>query len=394
MRRTGLRIRLPSPGAKGRGKGAKPGAIAAALITDADEFPAIELATEPETVDLAEIDLDFAGDETRHTDSTTVRAAGGMAAAPAGAADLAAVDLFRDVRAASLAEFAAQTRVIEAAPGSVLQAADQLSDRIFFVIAGELRMYGDFREKRPRGIVDAGQSVGLHWALLQQPTEVAIVATEFARVLEVRLPQLDEFARRSHAFACNVNALYAAYLRGDNCLNVGARALAALHHRRGYTDELTQLHNERWLTAMLPRLLGRTRFDRAPLTVAMLAVDRLDKIHHEFGTIAGEQILAAVGQLLLDATRTTDLLACDDNRRFVAILPNTPADGGRILCERLLEEARVLRIGAPDDRPLPALTLSCGLVQFDGTTSAPQLIERLHALVQRAAEDGGDLLRA
>lgn len=365
------------------------------MSPDVDQLAAIDgVAMQPEIVDLAEIDLDFAGDEPRHTDAATVRAAGGMVAAAAGAPDLARVDLFRGVAEADLTEFAAQTRIIEAAPGSVLQPAGQPSDKILFVIAGELRMYADFQEKRARGIVDAGQSVGLSWALMRQPTEIAIVATEASRVLELRLPQLEEFARRSHALACNVNALFAAYLRGDNCLNVGARALAALHQRRGYTDELTQLHNERWLAAMLPRLLGRSQFDRAPLTVAMLAVDRLDQINHEFGTIAGEQILAAVGQLLLDVARTTDLLACDDNRRFLAILPSTALDGARSLCQRLLEEARSLRIGAPDDQPLPALTLSCGIVPFDGDSSAPELLARLNALVQRSTENGGDALSA
>ncbi|MEW6331501.1 MAG: GGDEF domain-containing protein, partial [Pseudomonadota bacterium] len=186
----------------------------------------------------------------------------------------------------------------------------------------------------------------------------------------------------------NVNALYAAYLRGDNSLNTGARALAALHQRRGYTDELTQLHNETWLTAMLPRLLARARFDHAPLTLALLAVDRLDAINHEFGSIAGEEILAAVGQLLLDRARTTDLLVCDDSHRFLAILPNTPLDGGRIFCERVLEEARTLRIGAPDDQPLPALTLSCGIVQYCDDMLAPELLARLQALARKSAECG------
>ncbi len=359
-------------------------------IPDTDDLSAIDTdAMQPETVDLAEIDLDFAGDEPRHTDAATVRAAGGVVVTTAGAVDLARVDLFRGVAGADLALFAAQTCLIEAAPGSVLQPAGQPSDRIFFVIAGELRMYADFQEKRPRGIVDAGQSVGLSWAAMQQPPEITVIATEASRVLELRLPQLEEFARRSHAFACNVNALYAAYLRGDNCLNVGARALAALHQRRGYTDELTQLHNERWLTTMLPRLLGRSKFDRAPLTVAMLAVDRIDAINHEFGTIAGDQILAAVGQLLLNRARTTDLLVCDDSRRFLAILPNTALEGGRVFCQRLLEGARALRIGAPDDQPLPALTLSCGLVQYGDDWSAPELIERLHALLRKSGESGG-----
>lgn len=357
---------------------------------DTDELPAIDLGGD--IVDLAQIDLDFAGDEGRHTDATTVSAGGGMVEAAASASDLAKIELFRGVTESALAAFTAETRVMQAAPGSVLQNAGQLSDTIFVVIEGELRMYAGFEEKRPRGIVDAGQSVGLSWALTRQPLEVAIVATEASRVLELRLPQLEAFARRSHAFACNLNALYAAYLRGDNCLNVGARALAALHQRRGYTDELTQLHNERWLNTMLPRLLGRSRFDRAPLTIAMLAIDKFDDINHEFGTIAGEQILAAVGQLLLDVARTTDLLACDDKRRFLAILPNTPLDGGRRFCQRLREEVRQLRIGALDDEPLPALTLSCGIVQLEDDASAPALLAQLAARVRQSAEGGGDAL--
>lgn len=360
------------------------------LVSSTDELPPIDAAMlAPETVDLAEIDLDFAGDEPRHTDAASARAAGGIVVTTASALDLARVDLFRGVSGADLALFAGQTCVIEAAPGSVLQSAGQTSDRIFFVISGELRMYADFREKRPRGIVDAGQSVGLSWAAMRQPPEINLIATETARVLELRLPQLDEFARRSHALACNVNALYAAYLRGDNCLNVGARALAALHQRRGYTDELTQLHNDRWLETMLPRLLARSKFDHAPLTVAMLTVDRLDEINHEFGTIAGDQILAAVGQLLLDRARTTDLLACDGNRRFLVILPNTALDGGRIFCQRLLEEARALRIGAPDDQPLPALSLSCGIVQYGDDLLATELLARLEVLMRKSAASGG-----
>jgi diguanylate cyclase (GGDEF)-like protein len=360
------------------------------LVSSTDELPPIDDAMlAPQAVDLAGIDLDFAGDESRHTDAATVRAAGGIVVTAASALDLARVDLFRGVNGADLALFAGQACVIEAAPGSVLQPAGQASDRIFFVISGELRMYADFREKRPRGIVDAGQSVGLSWAAMQQPPEITLIATETARVLELRLPQLEEFARRSHAFSCNLNALYAAYLRGDNCLNVGARALAALHQRRGYTDELTQLHNDRWLETMLPRLLARSKFDHAPLTLAMLTVDRLDDINHEFGTITGDQILAAVGQLLLDRARTTDLLVCDDNRRFLAILPNTVLDGGRVFCQRLLEEARALRIGAPDDQPLPALSLSCGIVQYDDDSLAPELLSLLSALAKKSTESGG-----
>ncbi len=362
-------------------------------MTDANDLPALgDDSSPPEIVDLAEIDLDFGGDGQRHTDLSTVRAAGGVAWAQADATDLAKLELFRDVASTECATFAAQARIIQAAPGCVLQPAGQFSDKVFFVISGELRLYGDPKEKRPRGIVDTGQSIGLYWTLRQQPTEISIVATEPTQVLILELRQLEEFAQHSHAFACNYNALLTSYLRGDNCLVVGARTLAAWQQRRGYTDELTQLHNQRWLDEMLPRLLGRGQYDSAPLSVVMLAVDKLGNIERDYGSVAGEQILVAAAQLLLDASRTTDLLVCDGNRRFLAILPNTPRDSAHIFCQRVHEGMRLLRVGTLEDQPLPSLTFSSGIVQRDSVQSAADLLGRLEKLVQKSTENGGDRL--
>lgn len=363
------------------------------VIIDNNDLPALgDDSSQPEVVDLAEIDLDFGGEERRHTDLATVRAAGGIASARASATDLAKIELFRGVAETDRVAFSAQAWIIQAAPGSVLQPTGRISDKVFFVISGELRLYGDMKEKRPRGIVDAGQSVGLYWALRRQPTELAIVATETSHVLVLELQKLEEFARHSHALACNFNALLASYLRGDNCLIVGARTLATMQQRRGYTDELTQLHNQRWLDEMLPRLLARSKYDSATLSAVILAVDKFERIEREFGSVAGEQILAAAGKLLLDAARTTDLLVCDGYRRFLAILPNTPLDGARVFCRRLHEGIRLLRVGTPDERPLPSLTFSSGIVQRSNTQSAADLLGSLETLVRRSADGGGDTL--
>jgi diguanylate cyclase (GGDEF)-like protein len=361
-------------------------------LSSTNELPVIDIAPAgPDIVDLAEIDLDFAVDG--DPDARAARP-GELAHETAGAGDLAAVDLFRDVTAEDLAHFAAHAEVIRATPGCVLQAAGKLDERVFFVLAGQLRLYADPMEKRPRGIVDAGQSVGLHWALNRQPLEVAIVATEPSRVLVLAMPRFGEFSRRSHAFACNYHALLSAYLRGDNCLLLGARALAAMQQRRGYTDEATLLHNQRWLDTMLPRLLARSRFDKAPASIAMFEVDRLERLTREFGSVAGEQVQAAVGQLLLGIARTTDLLVCDDHRRFVAILPGTTLDGARIFCQRLRDGIRGLRVDAAENRALPSLTISSGIVQHDGEQSAAELLDRAATLVRHSRDHGGVIASA
>lgn len=362
-------------------------------IIDDNDLPALDDETsQPEVVDLAEIDLDFGGDSRRHTDLATARADGGIAAAQADAADLVHIELFRNLPETDRAAFAAQTQIVQAAPGIVLQPAGRISDRVFIVISGQLRLYGDMKEKHPRWIVDAGHSVGLHWALRRKPADMAIIATERSKVLVLEFRQLEEFARHSHALACNFNALLASYLRGDNCLIVGDRTLAAMQQQRGYTDILTQLHNQHWLDEMLPRLLGRSKYDNAPLSVAMLAVDKFERIEREFGSVAGEQIMAAVGKLLLDAARTTDLLVCDSYRRFLAILPNTTLDGARIFCQRLHEEIRRLRVGTPGEQQLPSLTFSSGIVQRNNALTTADLLGCLEALVRESTDGGGDTL--
>ena len=252
-----------------------------------------------EVVELAELDLDFVEDAFREGAAQTLEA---TKTEPANPDDLAKLALFQGLAAEELKTLATLCQSIHAVPGYVLVANGRLNAKLFIVLEGQLRLYAPTNDKRPLGIADVGQSTGLRSALAMQPTNHSVITTEVSHILAVDIPALDECAKRSHAFARNYAALLASYIRGDNCLHMGASATGA-SARPGYIDELTMLHNEHWMNTKYPRLVQRFVLGDKPLALAAFAIDKLDVIIKELGIGAGLRVVQAVGHWAIEQTR-------------------------------------------------------------------------------------------
>lgn len=345
-----------------------------------------------EVEELSDIDLEFVEEAFRHgqrsaPDSTTTE--------PARAEELKRLELFQALDDADLAAMARRCESIHAAPGYVLLAPGQASNRIYFVVEGQLRLYSSSREKRPIAVVDIGQSTGLRQALLGHPVNYSVVATEISRILAIELGVLEDGARRSHAFARHYAALLASYVRSDNCLHVGLRATAD-NHRPGYIDELTLLHNQHWLDTVLPRLVARSQLAGRSLAVAAFAVDKLEQISKQHGVAASARVLAHLGHWLLDQTRPTDLLAINRDQRLLAFLPDCDLEAARQLAERLKETVQALPISlAPNQAPAPQrLTLSLGIAELEDGMKEKELLSRADARVGQSLKQGGNRVTA
>jgi diguanylate cyclase (GGDEF)-like protein len=345
------------------------------------------LMTEDEVVDLAEIDLDFAVEDALREEAPTVISP--IVSVPANADDLAGMELFLGLGPAQLAEFAPQCQLVRVVPGYVLYPMGRFNTRLFCVLEGQLRLYVAQGDKRPRGIVDIGQTCGLTHALGMQPTDHALIATEETRLLAIELPVLNKFTARSHVFAQNYAALMASYTRGDHCLNFGERGRRP-GAREGYIDPATLLHNQHWLDTMFPRLVDRCRKSGQPLSLVALRVDKLDTLDREAGVVLTPFLLEALGRLIVECSRPTDLHVIDNSRRLLVVLPDSSLDGARVLANRLREQARTL--AAIDELPLPAVTLSMGIVCLAPDETGAALLERAEALIQKSVTAGGNWL--
>jgi diguanylate cyclase (GGDEF)-like protein len=109
-------------------------------------------------------------------------------------------------------------------------------------------------------------------------------------------------------------------------------------------DDLTQLFNRRYFYNRLERELDQARNFQRPLAVAVLDIDGLKAVNDTYGHKAGDLLLAAVGRLLVQHTRTCDLPARIGGDEFGIVMPETDKSGAFAVARRLqraLESAKV-----------------------------------------------------
>jgi diguanylate cyclase (GGDEF)-like protein len=344
-----------------------------------------------EVVELSEIDLDFTVEEAfrdgapRITDSNRTE--------PAKPEELAKLELLQGIGGQELAALAGHCESIHTVPGYVLLAPGRLNTKIFFVVDGQLRLYGQTGDKRPVSVADIGHSTGLRSALAMQPAEHAVIATEQSHVLVMDVKALEDFAKRSHKLARNYMALLASYVRDDHCLHVG-KPLPAGAQRPGYIDELTLLHNQQWLDTVFPRVVARCRMGGRSLSVTAFAIDQLEQSVKEHGIGAGLRVLEAVGHWTLDQTRPTDVLAVNKNRHIFVFLPDCDLDAARQLGGRLKSLIQSAPVSlALDKKPTPIpITLSLGIASLEKGMKENEFLDHVEALIGKSIKLGGNWL--
>lgn len=337
-----------------------------------------------EVVELSDVDADFAA----YADAFKRGASPALEktqAASAKSDDISSLELFHGLGEQDMAHVRAQCQSIQAVPGYVLLAPGRLNTKLYFVVEGQLRLYPQTGDKRPIAIVDMGQSTGLRSALVAQPANHAVIATELSHVIGIEVAALEELAKRSHAFARNYAALLASYLRGDNCLNIGTRA-AGQTARQSYIDELTLLHNQYWLDTVFPRLVARCRLGEQKLAVTAFGIHHLDDIVKQHGSAAGLRVLQTVGHWILDHTRPTDLLAVNSDRHFFAFLPDCDREAAKQLANRLHVLFKTVPVWLdPAKKQGPVkLELAFGIAELEAGMKESEFLTRAEAQVQKA----------
>ena len=103
-------------------------------------------------------------------------------------------------------------------------------------------------------------------------------------------------------------------------------------------DWLTGLHNRRFLARELDRVASQGL--TAPMSLAVLDLDRFKAVNDRFGHAAGDQVLVRVSGLLSAAVRGTDMVVRSGGEEFVLLMPHTDAQAAGICCERICELIR------------------------------------------------------
>lgn len=151
------------------------------------------------------------------------------------------------------------------------------------------------------------------------------------------------------------------------------------------TDHLTGLPNRRYLDDKLSAHLATPD----PLCFAMIDLDHFKAVNDTWGHSVGDNVLRGLGQILQQNTKGKDFAARVGGEEFALVLPKTPLQGGRKLCEAILAEfADILWLTQTTDEEIGSFTFSCGVAERSPNDTRHSLAARADELLYRAKKNG------
>ncbi len=128
--------------------------------------------------------------------------------------------------------------------------------------------------------------------------------------------------------------------------------------QQAVTDSLTGLYNHRYFHERLRSELTRASRSRDSIGLLMLDIDDFKKINDVHGHSVGDQVLLALGELMRETVRGSDLPCRIGGEEFAIILPSCDAGDALGLASRL-----ATRVRGFDFEPVEDVTLSIGIAQ-------------------------------
>jgi diguanylate cyclase (GGDEF)-like protein len=167
----------------------------------------------------------------------------------------------------------------------------------------------------------------------------------------------------------------------EEVLRVRSRELEWL----GTTDELTGLHNPRWLNQQLHDLVGLQRRYGHPFAVLVVDIDGLKRINDAYGSAAGDAVLVDVATALGETIRGVDVPVRMEEDEFCILVPNQTAARARVLADRVA--AAVETVNAPGAQPLG---VAIGVVSCPQHSTDPQELLALADTAMYQARAAGE----
>jgi diguanylate cyclase (GGDEF)-like protein len=142
------------------------------------------------------------------------------------------------------------------------------------------------------------------------------------------------------------------------------------------TDDLTRLYNSRHFFHQIKKEIERTNRYEHPLSLLMLDLDNFKKYNDTLGHIAGDEVLARAGGILLDSLRKTDTAYRYGGEEFAVLLPETKGEEALHFAERIRQAFENQNLTIPTKQDF-SVTVSIGVVQYE-------IGEKLNSFIKRS----------
>lgn len=154
------------------------------------------------------------------------------------------------------------------------------------------------------------------------------------------------------------------------------------------TDQLTGLHNRRYMEAQLKGLMTRAAHGGPPVSVLIVDLDYFKRVNDGHGHDAGDDVLRAFAARLASNFRPTDLVCRFGGEEFVVIMPDTRAREAEVIAQRLRQHVQDAAFRLPTGEDL-SMTISGGVAVSEGPGDSPDsILKRADEALYRAKTEG------
>jgi len=155
------------------------------------------------------------------------------------------------------------------------------------------------------------------------------------------------------------------------------------------TDQLTGLHNRRYMASHLENLLASTTRAGKPLAFVIMDIDYFKAVNDTYGHDIGDEVLREFAKRINANIRGIDLACRYGGEEFVVVMPETDAGFAYAVAERLRRSIETTPIEISRAPGKLNITISIGIAASEGTgDSAESLLRRADQALYSAKRAG------
>jgi two-component system, cell cycle response regulator len=155
------------------------------------------------------------------------------------------------------------------------------------------------------------------------------------------------------------------------------------------TDQLTGLHNRRYMSRHLDTLIEGARKSGKPLAFLIMDIDFFKAVNDTHGHDIGDEVLRDFAGRISANVRGIDLACRYGGEEFVVVMPDTDVAFAYTVAERLRKSVEQTPFAVSRDPHQLSITISIGIAGSEGNVdSADALLHRADQALYRAKREG------
>ncbi len=153
-------------------------------------------------------------------------------------------------------------------------------------------------------------------------------------------------------------------------------------------DELTGVHNRRYILEVLARQKSLADRGQQPFTLCYCDLDHFKTINDQFGHATGDMVLRKFARMAAATVRSIDFVARIGGEEFLLVLVGADRQAADTVIKRLTRGTKQMRLDARS--PRLSLSVSVGVTSYRPEETVDAVLKRADRALYTAKESGRD----